>query len=103
MAPSRSSFSIKACAEQEKNLGYENDKKVRIADCSRPPQWKSTIQSEPKCDKGGKTCQASCHFHENWDQANQESVYGPFWGVYASSDEKIRIDQNLADHDVMGI
>jgi len=84
-----------ACAEQSNNLSYVPDRMIRIASCHNPVPWKTEF------DSANHACEEA---HEHWDREHPNNVYGPFFGVYASSDEKDKIDfeHNIPNQDIYG-
>jgi len=86
------SNSLLTCAEQRADLPYIPDRMVRITDCKEPSS--SSRKDEEK----------ACASHTEWDDKHPKQVYGPFFGVYASSDAsgKNGFENNIANADVYG-
>lgn len=88
------SNSLLACAEQVPDLPYVPDRMIRFADCDSWPVWRVSPEA------GGATCAD----HDTWDQHHKNDMYGPFYGVYASSDhpDQISFSNNIPNKDVYG-
>eukprot|EP00746_Dinoflagellata_sp_MGD_P148155 gnl/MRDRNA2_/MRDRNA2_80414_c0_seq1.p1 gnl/MRDRNA2_/MRDRNA2_80414_c0~~gnl/MRDRNA2_/MRDRNA2_80414_c0_seq1.p1 ORF type:complete len:2232 (-),score=472.75 gnl/MRDRNA2_/MRDRNA2_80414_c0_seq1:6-5777(-) len=94
---------VLACAPQMsltflQEKGYTPDKRIRIAECDA----ERTNWYEPLDVKSGMTC-ANIQDWSKKDHASQ--IFGPFYGVYTSPDEKgpgLNLAHNLFNEDIYG-